>query len=232
MKNEQNNQLKSNKIEMVEIKPNKSEIQEKIIALENVQVNNQNTFQFELQEEWMSESGVKPQQSNVLVDDLKPKALMDNSSNELTPKAATSEEIMKTKPNKLNSEILSQSDIQSTQVIERPKVIETHSTPLLLKDEKAEAADYGFSLDSKKVDETIGIIDIENICKCLAYAILKHIDFSKGEVLIDDLVSEDEDIPQFSYDFDNNLRIDLEELQRKKEMEEWEAQVRNIGMII
>ena len=106
---------------------------------------------------------------------------------------------------------------------------EQQSSPLLIKSEKEEAANYGYSLDSKKVDETIGIIDIENICKCLAHAILKHIEFSKGEVLIDDLVSEEEDIPQFSYEFGTELRIDLDEIQRKKEMEAWEAQVRNMG---
>ena len=135
------------------------------------------------------------------------------------------------------SKIESTKDIEKPEIPkieenEQPKVIETHSSPLLLKNEKEEAAEYGYSLDSKKVDETIGIIDIENICKWLAHAVLKHIDFSKGEVLIDDLVAEDEDIPQFSYDFDYNLRIDLEELQRKREMEEWEAQVRNIGNIL
>jgi hypothetical protein len=45
--------------------------------------------------------------------------------------------------------------------------------------------------------------------------------------LIDDLVSEEEDIPQFSYEFGQDLRIDLEEIQQRKEMEKWEAQERN-----
>ena len=102
------------------------------------------------------------------------------------------------------------------------------SSPLLNKEERSEAADYGYSLDSKKVTETIGNLDIEHIWKWIAHALLKHIEFSKGELLIDDLVEEDEDIPQFSYEFDETLRIDLEELQRQKEMKEWEAETKNI----
>ncbi|CAI2363742.1 unnamed protein product [Moneuplotes crassus] len=105
---------------------------------------------------------------------------------------------------------------------------EAKSSPLLLKSEKESALDYFQSLDSKKVDEAITYVDVENICMCLAHAILKHIEFSQGEVLIDDLVSEEEDIPQFSYEFGEDLRIDLEEIQQKKEMEQCEAQVKNI----
>lgn len=102
------------------------------------------------------------------------------------------------------------------------------SSPLLQKAEKEIAFDYGYSLDSKKVDAVIDDVDIEAMWKCLAHALLKHIEFSKGEVLIDDLVDDDEDIPQFSYEFGQDLRIDLEEIQRKKELERWEAEVRNL----
>lgn len=108
----------------------------------------------------------------------------------------------------------------------RPAV-ETTSSPLLSKPVHTSLINYGHSLDSKQVDETIEYIEFDNICKCLAFALLKHIEFSKGEVLIDDLVSEEEDIPQFSYEFGQDLRIDLEEIQQRKEMEKWEAQERN-----
>ena len=116
-----------------------------------------------------------------------------------------------------NKSETSQKDIislPSSQNIPQPLLPEIKSSPLLLKSEKEEAINAGQSLDSRKVDEAITIIDIENICRCLAHAILKHIEFSKGEVLIDDLVSEEEDIPQFSYEFGSELRIDLEEIQK------------------
>lgn len=44
-----------------------------------------------------------------------------------------------------------------------PPISTPKRSPLLLKTEKDKIMDYGQSLDSKKVDETIGIIDIENI---------------------------------------------------------------------
>jgi hypothetical protein len=72
--------------------------------------------------------------------------------------------------------------------------------------------DFGFSFDSKKVKDTIDNVDMEITCKCFAYALMKHIDFSKGELLIDDLVHEEEDIPQFSYKLGEELKIDLEEI--------------------
>lgn len=57
---------------------------------------------------------------------------------------------------------------------------------------------------------------------------LKHIAFSRGEILIDDLVQENEDLPHFSYEFEDHLRIDLDEIQRQKELKEWEAEARNM----
>ena len=57
---------------------------------------------------------------------------------------------------------------------------------------------------------------------------MKHIRFSQNEVLVEDLVNDEEDIPQFSYEFRDSLRIDLEEIQHQKEMREWEAQAKNI----
>lgn len=57
---------------------------------------------------------------------------------------------------------------------------------------------------------------------------MKHIDFSLGEVLVDDLVTDEDDIPQFSYEFGEDLRIDLDEIQQMKEMKELEAQAKNI----
>lgn len=100
-------------------------------------------------------------------------------------------------------------------------------SPMLLPSEKELAVNFGQSLDSKKIDETITELGTDNICKCLAHAVLKHIEFSKGEVLVDDLVGDEEDIPQFSYEFGEDLRIDLDEIHHRKEMEQWEAQAKN-----
>jgi hypothetical protein len=73
------------------------------------------------------------------------------------------------------------------------------SSPMLAAGEKSKAMDFGHSLDSKKVQETIENVDLETTCKCFARCLLKHVEFSKGELLVDDLVAEEEDIPQFSY---------------------------------
>lgn len=100
--------------------------------------------------------------------------------------------------------------------------IETKSSPLLLPSEKQSAVEAGHSLDSKKINDAICIIDVESICKCLAHAVLKHIEFSQGKVLVDDLVPDDQDIPEFSYEFGKELKIDLEEIKMRKEQEEYE----------
>lgn len=74
------------------------------------------------------------------------------------------------------------------------------------------------------VGETIWDIDEGKMIESLAHAFLQHIEFSKGEVLIDDLVGEDEDIPFFQYDLKSFLQIDLDEILRRKEMREWEKE--------
>jgi len=70
---------------------------------------------------------------------------------------------------------------------------------------------------------------MEITCKCFAHALKKHIEFSKGELLIDDLVHEQEDIPQFSYKLGEELKIDLEEIHRRKEMELYENELKNLN---
>ena len=102
------------------------------------------------------------------------------------------------------------------------KVSETKSSPLLDKGERQRAIDDAHSLDSKKMNDGILIIDVECICKCLAHAILKHIEFSNGKTLVDDLVPESQDIPEFSYEFGKELKIDIEEIKRRKAEEEYQ----------
>ena len=93
-----------------------------------------------------------------------------------------------------------------------PPIPTPKRSPLLKKAEKEYAWNLGSSLDSKKVKETIESVDLENTCKCFAIALLKHVEFSKGELLVDDLVAEEEDIPQFSYKLGKELKIDLDEI--------------------
>lgn len=147
---------------------------------------------------------------------------------------------IKNKPSRDISEVVSEKKSEDPDSLNRPNlknkqsslkckiVEETIPSPLLKPEEKREAKEYGYSLDSKTVGECIGLLDIDQLCKCVAHAILRHIEFSKGELLIDDLVEDDEDIPMFSYDFNQFLQIDLDEIQREKELREWEAEARNM----
>lgn len=70
-------------------------------------------------------------------------------------------------------------------------------------------------------------MDIDNLCKCVAHAVLKHIEFAEGEILVDDLVQNEDEIPQFSYNL-GCLDIDLEEIDRQKQLREWEAEAYNM----
>ena len=54
-------------------------------------------------------------------------------------------------------------------------------SPLLERQEKLKARDYGYSFGSKKVAMGPGFLNLRFMCHCLARAIKRHIDFSKGE---------------------------------------------------
>ena len=54
-------------------------------------------------------------------------------------------------------------------------------TPLLDKQDKIDARDYGYSFGSKKVAMGPGFINLRFMCHCLARAIKRHLDFSRGE---------------------------------------------------
>jgi hypothetical protein len=45
----------------------------------------------------------------------------------------------------------------------------------------------GYSLNAKKVTETLGFVDMKQICYCLAHAIMRHIEFSRGFYFLVDL---------------------------------------------
>ncbi|CAI2366469.1 unnamed protein product [Moneuplotes crassus] len=100
-------------------------------------------------------------------------------------------------------------------------------SPLLTILEKQDIKKLGNSLDSKEVNDSIGVMEIDLLCKCLSHLILKHIEFSQGKVLVDDLVKEEQDIPLFTYGLGARLEINLEEIQREIQLREWEAQTKN-----
>jgi len=52
---------------------------------------------------------------------------------------------------------------------------------MISKDEKTKALDYGHSFGSKKVEMGPGFINLRFICHCLGRAIMKHMEFSRGE---------------------------------------------------
>ena len=54
-------------------------------------------------------------------------------------------------------------------------------TPLLEKSEKATAIDYGYSFGSKKVAMGPGFMNLRFMCHCLARAIKRHLEFSRGD---------------------------------------------------
>ena len=53
-------------------------------------------------------------------------------------------------------------------------------TPLLDKTEKMDAQKYGHSFGSKKVTMGPGFVNLRFMCHCLARAIKRHLEFSKG----------------------------------------------------
>ena len=94
-------------------------------------------------------------------------------------------------------------------------------SPLLEAKEKDAAWNLGQSLDSKKVTSALGYLDLKQICYCLARALSRHIEFSRGQFFLDDLKILKEkklmeiDNVEFSYNLGAELKIDLEEAKQK-----------------
>ena len=91
----------------------------------------------------------------------------------------------------------------------------TKLSPLLEKHEKAEALNLGHSLDAKKVTSALGYLDLKQICFCLANALMRHIEFSRGNFFIEDLKANQgpEVDVEFSYKL-GELKIDVEQAKR------------------
>ena len=79
-------------------------------------------------------------------------------------------------------------------------------------------------MNSKKVTSALGYLDLKQICYCLAQALNKHIQFSKGEIFLDDLKQRTKmeaensqvgnDI-EFSYNLKADMKIDVEATKKK-----------------
>ena len=84
---------------------------------------------------------------------------------------------------------------------EKYEEIKIKWSPLLDKVEKAGARDYGFSFGSKKVAMGPGFMNLRFMCHCLARAIKRHLEFSKGiHWFLQDLQAiENDDELEFSY---------------------------------
>ena len=54
------------------------------------------------------------------------------------------------------------------------------SSPLLGKGDKAEAKNYGYSFNSKRVAQGPAFFNLRIMCHCLGKALKRHIEFSKG----------------------------------------------------
>ena len=66
------------------------------------------------------------------------------------------------------------------------------------------------SYDSATLDSAIGMLDLKLLCKCFAYAIQKHIVFSRGRSLLSELGGVVECEPQkFAYKLNDMLKIDI-----------------------
>lgn len=69
--------------------------------------------------------------------------------------------------------------------------------------------------------DAIGYVDLRQICRCFARAVLKHIDFSRGYDFLEELRSIEGDRElQFSYHMQGPLRIAARDARGKKEEEE------------
>jgi hypothetical protein len=83
-------------------------------------------------------------------------------------------------------------------------------------------------MDSKKVTEALGFLDMKQICYCLAHALMKHIEFGKGFFFLMDLqqyfkmvaeqmemenISFDKKELDFTYDL-GDMKIDIKQKQR------------------
>ena len=98
---------------------------------------------------------------------------------------------------------------------------------------KEKLINLGQSLDSKKIHEAIGYIDLRQLCKSFSKAIMRHIEFSKGLYFTDDIKRLNELMEaegfeasadlEFSYNLDANMKIHLDKINQKQREEKEKA---------
>ena len=67
----------------------------------------------------------------------------------------------------------------------------------------------------------MGYLDLKQICFCLAQALNKHIQFSKGHLFLNDLKNKKaapEEV-EFSYNLGKNMQIDVQRIKEQKKQQ-------------
>lgn len=97
------------------------------------------------------------------------------------------------------------------------RITDCNGSPLLDLTTKMKLLGLGQSLDSKQVSDALGFIDIRMLLKCFAKAVSRHIDFSKGYLIFEDMkkYSSMKDKMKFTYNQNKNMKIDMERLKKK-----------------
>lgn len=81
-------------------------------------------------------------------------------------------------------------------------------TPLMDTRERFDAVSHGYSFGSKKVNMGPAFLDLKVVCQCLARAIMRHLQFSKGiYMFLEDLQQAEHSVDEFSYKFGQNLKL-------------------------
>lgn len=62
------------------------------------------------------------------------------------------------------------------------QAVNNFESPLLDKQKRIEAINYGFSFNSKKMAQGPAFFNLRIMCDCLGKAIMRHIDYSEGEL--------------------------------------------------
>lgn len=81
-------------------------------------------------------------------------------------------------------------------------------SPLISKDDRKEALDFGHSFGSKKVGMSAALVNLRFMCHCLARAVKMHLDFNpKDKYFLHDF-ADDEEL-RFTYNFRKDLRVTI-----------------------
>jgi len=109
---------------------------------------------------------------------------------------------------------------------QKPEKIEEKETssPLLDKSTKEKLINLGQSLDSKQLADALGYIDLRLLLKCFSKAVMKHINYSRGYLFLEDLkmAQSQQDELNFTYGLQQNMKININK-REKEEIDELSA---------